>query len=121
LELDRALAGGANPLESEELTLRADQLSQPGTRKRFGRLVARLTDPAQSQLGMLPYSYNRVHANRESLVLIGQVLESPGALPLRGAAMLSTLLDDARGPLYAHDLPADLGLPLERTLAALKP
>jgi hypothetical protein len=120
LALDRALAGGASPLESEELTLRADQLSQPATRKRFARLVARLTDPTQSQVGLLPYSYNRVRANREQLVGIGEALAAPGPLPVRGAAMLSVLLDDARGPLYAHDLPADLGTPLKHTLAALQ-
>ncbi len=118
-KLDRALAVGASPLDSEELSLRADQLSRPEVRKRLAGTYTRLTDEREGQIGLLPFHYDRVRVNRGPLGEIGDLLGGKGPLPLRGVALASALLDDRMGPLYANDVPADLAGSLKRILAAL--
>lgn len=125
IRLDRMLAAGADPLESEELMLRADQLRRPRTHERLARSIARLSSLADDSAGhhvgpsRLPFRRDRVRENRHLLARIGEVLLSPGPNRLRGVAMTSELLEDGRGPLYANDTPADLARSLEQTLDAL--
>jgi hypothetical protein len=118
-KLDRALATGASPADSEELSLRADQLSSPEVRERLAGTYTRLSDESQGQIGLLPFHYDRVRINRGPLGEIADLLGGDGTLPIRGVALASALLDDRMGPLYANDVPADLAGTLKRILTAL--
>ena len=118
-ELDRALATGANPLDSEELSLRADELSGPEVRRRLAGTYTRLTDEHASPIGLLPFDYGRISTNQEPLRQIRERLSGEAQLQVRGIAMASALLDDRMGPLYANEVRADLAGSLKRILAAL--
>jgi hypothetical protein len=106
-------------MDSEELALRADQLNRPETRGRIATTFTRLTDEREDEMGLLPFSYDRVIENRGPLRRIGEILGGPGPVNLRGVAMASALLDDRTGPLYDSHVPADLAGALKRIVAAL--
>lgn len=127
LDLDQALAGGADPTESRELTLRADQLVEPDKRERMAEsidnaLYLAAADPVTA-LGStrLPFRRDRVEANRERLVELAGKLRGRGPHALTGLAMAAVLVEDARGPVYANGGPDGLAHAVERTLTALDP
>jgi hypothetical protein len=118
-QLDRALAAGADPLDSDELALRAEQLTRPETRRRLAGTFSRLTDERESPIGLLPFDYGRVSANQAPLREIRERLSGESKLQVRGIAIASALVDDRFGPLYANGVGADLSRALDRILAAL--
>jgi hypothetical protein len=125
LRLDRALAGGADPSASADLTLRAAQLQQPRARERVARGMERLLaiafDDPRRHLGPagLPFRHQRVRPNVERFEALASRLRAPGPHPVKALAMASNLLEDGRGELYANNTPGDLGRALDATLAAL--
>src|SRR5688500_6535045 len=93
LDLDQALAGGADPTESRELTLRAAQLIEPGKRELLAEsidnvLYVAAADPVTT-LGStrVPFRRDRIEANRDQLVELAGKLRSRGPHALRGLAM----------------------------------
>lgn len=118
-ELDRALAAGADPRESDELAVRAEQLGRPQTRKRLAGTFDRLTDEDETPTGMLPFDHKRVRANQDAIRQVRERLNGEAHLQVRGLAMASALVDDRLGPLYANASRADLSRALDKILAAL--
>ena len=108
--LDRALAAGASPSESDELRLRAEQLVAAN-----GRLASAIEhlllrseldprfDVPQSPLSRTPFNRANIRANRASLNRLADALRDPGSRPVRGLAMASALIKDKAGPLYVND------------------
>jgi hypothetical protein len=126
LRLDRALASGADPAESPELTVRSQQLQQPRTRERLARGMDRLlaiafADPRR-HLGpaRIPFRHQRVRPNVGRFEALAEKLRDPDPLAVRGLAMASNLLEDGRGALYANDTPGDLGEALDATITGLE-
>ena len=124
LELDAALAGGAEPAQSEELELRAKQLADRKTRNRLAGAITRLIPIADGYRAPLttpnpPFRPKQIQANRSLLVEVAERLRGPRSVALRGLALTSLLINDGRGPLTTESDPATLERALRATLAAL--
>jgi hypothetical protein len=124
LELDAVLAGGADPVQSEELELRAKQLADRKTRNRLATTISHLIRIADGHRASIttpnpPFRPKQVQANRSLLVELAERLQGPRAVALRGMALTSLLLNDGRGPLTTESDPATLERALRATLAAL--
>jgi hypothetical protein len=127
LDLDQALAGGADPTGSSELTLRAEQLIEPDKRAQLAEsidnvLYVAAADPVTA-LGStrLPLRRDRIEANRDRLVELAGKLRGRGPHALRGLAMAAVLVEDARGPVYSNGGLDGLGHAVMSTLSALDP
>jgi len=124
LELDAALASGADPAQSEELELRAKQLADRKTRNRLATAVTHLIRIADGYRAPIttpnpPFRAKQIQANRSLLVELTERLRGPRSVALRGMALTSLLLNDGRGPLTTESDPATLERAVRATLAAL--
>jgi hypothetical protein len=124
LELDAALAGGANPAQSEELELRAKQIADRKTRNKLATAITRLIRIADGHRPPImvpnpPFRPKQVQANRSLLVELAERLRGPQSVALQGMALTSLLLNDGRGPLTTASDPATLERAVRATLAAL--
>jgi hypothetical protein len=123
-ELDQALAAGADPLASEELTLRAEQLAQPTRREDYARSLELVAESAQAgwlQTAPGPTIRNRkpVVKNQEALLALARRLRGTGPHCLRGLAMTDLLIHCGTSSLYAAPSPDQLRQKVEEILAAL--
>jgi hypothetical protein len=124
LELDAALAGGADPAKSEELELRAKQLADRKTRNQLSAAITNLIRIADSRRAPIatpnpPFRPKQVRANRSVLFELAERLRGPRSVALQGMALTSLLLNDGRGPLTTDSDPLTLKRALWATLAAL--
>jgi hypothetical protein len=69
----------------------------------------------------VPVGRSNVRAAADILSELIHRLSRPDPLPVKGIAMVCTLLDDGAGPIYYPGAPEELRRALERTLAALEP
>jgi hypothetical protein len=124
LDLDAALAGGADPVKSEELELRAKQLVDRKTRERMATAITRLIGVADGRRAAMvtpqsPFTPSQVRANRALLLQLAERLRDTGSVALRGMALTSLLLGDARGPLSTGSDPLTLERGIRAALSAL--
>jgi hypothetical protein len=103
-DLDRALAAGVDPAASAELLLRADQLTDPRTSRRFAaalegavNLADRPGALAQTAVVLHP---NVICACRAPLLALAQRLRDPEPVGVRAAAMVSYLTRSGDSPLF---------------------
>jgi hypothetical protein len=109
LELDSAIADGADPRTTEALALRARQLADSGTRTRLAIAIENLFrlatigpgPEATTSLVRAPFDRYRVAANRPGLEELAGKVRGAGPHNVRGLAMVSLLVEDAGSPLYA--------------------
>jgi hypothetical protein len=124
LALDSALADGADPGASEELTLRAEQLARHKEREKAAKAIDRVLElvergsAAQLASTRVPFRKDRVEASRPQLIELGASLRSNGPHPVQALAMANLLVEDGDSPLYVHDGPDHLEQTVEATLAA---
>lgn len=124
--LDRALAGGANPTESVELSLRAGQLIDPSHREQIAASIEALLELAGRErpiyLGItrIPISRRRIDANRVRLQRLARILRSPRPVSPRGVAMARLLMTDFRGPVYTGGRMDRLPEALDATITGLE-
>ena len=104
-DLDRRLAGGADPMRSDELSLRVGQLSSAQTRARLAcglrgavELADRQPDPLRTPPALIRRS--EIRANRELLLELAKSLGTGRPLDVEGLAMTSILIHYAPSPLY---------------------
>ena len=123
-ELDQQLAAGADPLSSERLLWRAQQLTEPHRRLEYAETIQRIfaeirEGPPQMMPG--PQLANRevIKANRTLLKALAERLRGDGVFALRGLAMVELLLRYGNSPLYRGLSPHELRLSLLQALAAL--
>ncbi|MHB1567803.1 MAG: hypothetical protein ACYC0H_01245 [Solirubrobacteraceae bacterium] len=118
LELDRRLAGGADPTASTLLAARAAQLSRAAARRRLAVALERFALVAQLPIGAFRVHPARaaVDRNRDELIQAAASLRQPGLLYARGIAQLELILIDGTGPAYTD--PSGEGLALQLQLAA---
>jgi hypothetical protein len=128
LDLDAELAGGADPEQTEELALRAQQLQEPETRQRLAigienvfRLATIGPGPgATTALSVAAFDRNRVAANEPGLAYLAEKLRAQGPHGVRGLAMASVLYEDAASPLYAKTDVDKLKPAVRAAIAALE-
>ena len=110
LELDSAIANGADPRTTDALALRARQLTDSSTRTRLATGIENLFrlatmgpgSEATTSLVRAPFDRYRVAANRPELEELAGKLRRAGSHNVRGLAMASVLVEDPRSPLYAQ-------------------
>ena len=102
LELDRALAEGADPASSPLLAARAAQLVRPASRYRLAAALEHLALTADAPVRLFRASPRRgaVLANRAELMELATTLRRGGLLYARGIAILELVLIDGSGPAY---------------------
>jgi hypothetical protein len=120
--LDRLLAQGVPPEADPVLFLHARRLASPRTRRQLARSVRRVLDNhEQPPLTAAPprSARRRVHAARQLLVELADVLDSARPVQTHGVALTRVLLVDGCGPLYRADSPRDLVVELRRVIDVL--
>jgi hypothetical protein len=124
-DLDRQLADGADPMQSDELSLRVGQLGSTRTRIRLANALREAVDLADKQpepLRMPPPLIRRteVRANRELLLRLAESLRTSSPLGVAGLAATSLLVYDAPSPLYHTDASQPLPDTAYEALVALE-
>jgi hypothetical protein len=102
LELDQALAEGADPSDSPLLAARAGQLVRHANRHRLAVALEHLAltaDAPLNRFGAVPCR-RAVSANRFALLDLAATLRKGGLLYARGIAILELVLIDGNGPAY---------------------
>jgi len=102
LELDRALADGADPAASPLLAARAAQLVTPASRRRLAGSLERVISTVDAPRGRVrtPPLRGALRCNRDALAEAAATLRDDGLLYARGVAVLETVLIDGSGPAY---------------------
>jgi hypothetical protein len=122
--LDRELAGGADPMQSDELSLRVGQLRSAKRRARLAcalRGAVELADRPIDQLMMPPSPIRRheIQDNRELLLELAERVWS-GPVCTQGLAMSWLLVGDGSSPLYREDARRPLRVTAFEALTALE-
>jgi hypothetical protein len=102
--LDRRLAAGADPIESDQLALRVSQLGSPAARARLARTLRSAVRRATEYQPAWPSTRLRtaeVRKNRELLLAVAERIADGEPVGVRGLAMTARLLDDSRSPLFS--------------------
>jgi hypothetical protein len=121
LELDHALAEGADPSSSPLLAARAAQLVRPAARYRLAvalEHIALTASAPATPFGVRPRR-RAMHANRTVLLELATTLRKGGLLYARGIAMLELVLIDGSGPAYTDARGEGLARELELAGARL--
>lgn len=121
-ELDRQLAWGWPEDWTVTHARRAAQLRSPRTRRALARsardaVASAARSPTRS--ARVPIQRGAVRAARDSLELLAEILETDGAVSVRGLALSSVLFTHAESPLFAPTTETVADLALE-ALAALR-
>ena len=121
LELDRALAEGADPASSPLLAARAAQLVARANRYRLAAAIEHLALTAAAPRGLLRTVPRRgaVHPNRTQLMDLAGTLRRGGLLYARGIAILELVLIDGSGPAYSDARGEGLARQLQLAAAGL--
>jgi hypothetical protein len=122
--LDDQLALGADPMQSDELSLRAGQLGSPKNRRRIAcalRGVVALAERDAYPIALAPPPIRRaeVRANKELLLELAERLCSGKPAGAQGLAIASKLIGDRRSPLYSGQSDRPLTMSAFEALVAL--
>lgn len=124
LALDVALAEGLDPIQSDELSLRAGQLRSVKTRTRLAvaldgavELANRRFDP----FAAVTLRRAQVQACGTLLRQLAERLREAGLVEVQGLAMASLLVTGGASPLYADTASVSLRAAVSSALNALEP
>jgi hypothetical protein len=122
--LDTRLAQGADPVTSEILSARAQQLASMSMRHSLAAGYLDLVDAARAPLSpfspVVPVARRQVNASESLIRDISRALLGP--LPrVRGIAMAASLLSDGAGPIFNPASECDLSDALREVLAQIDP
>lgn len=121
--LDRQLANGTDPMQSDELSLRAGQLGSSATRS---RLAVALNEAVQIANGhhrpLIATRLRRleIQENDQLLLTLADRLRHGAPLGIQGLAMTARLVHDRSSPLYRSGASGSLTRTLLEALAALE-
>jgi hypothetical protein len=119
-DLDRRLAHGADPMLSDELSLRVGQLGR--TRVRLANVLRTAVELANGRRAPLITTRLRREEIRECdelLLTLAERLRGGEPLGAQGLAMTARLVADRAGPLYRSCANGSLAAAVEGALAAL--
>ena len=122
-DLDRQLADGTDPMQSDELSLRVGQLGSAGTRVRLARALRGAVELAKGHRAPLVTTRLRrseIRENDEPLLALADRLRDGEPLGVQGLAMTSRLVNDHSGPLYRSGPSRSLPAAVSEALAALE-
>jgi hypothetical protein len=120
-DLDRRLARGADPMQSDELSLRVGQLGSAGTRSRLAGALGRAVEMANGLHPPLVATRLRrpeIRENEDLLLALADRLHDGEPLGVEGLAMTARLVDDRSSPMYRAG--ASLPDALSEALTALE-
>jgi hypothetical protein len=107
--LDRALAAGADPLDSTALGARARALCDPGMREMLASAIYGLLEQASRRPGIWTLVARRaVQRNRAELLALAAALRQAPVVAPRGVAATRLLVTNGGGPLYNEDESGEL-------------
>jgi hypothetical protein len=124
-ELDGLLARGADPMDSDELSLRVGQLGSARSRERVAcalRGAVELADRQPEPFRMMGSQIRRteIRANRELLLELADRVGSGEPVGVEGLGMTSLLIGDRASPLYDGDRRRSLTATAFTALVALE-
>lgn len=124
LALDRELADGADPMQSDELSLRVGQLRSAKCKARLACALRGAVELAARPIDRLmmprsPIRRREIQANREPLLELAERLcDDP--VDVQGLAMTSLLVGDGSSPLYWEQARRPLRVAAYEALTALE-
>jgi hypothetical protein len=123
-ELDRQLAAGADPMQSDQLSLRVRQLGSSRHRRRIacalrGAVALAERDAYPVMVAAPRIQRAAVRASAGLLLEIAERLHSCEPVGVRGLAIASQLIEDRRGPPYRDDAARPLTVTAFEALVAL--
>jgi len=121
-ELDRRLANGADPMLSDELSLRVGQLRSAATRARLAHVLREAVETANGKHPPLTTTRLRrpeIRDNEGVLLALADRLHDGEPLGAQGLAMTARLVDDRSSPLYRSGPAGSLPAAVSDALAAL--
>lgn len=123
-ELDEQLAHGADPITSDELSLRAGQLGSARSRGRFACVLRGAVELADApfdpfRMGRPVVRRVQVQENRDLLLELADRLRASGYLRVQGLAITSLLVGDGVSALYSKGAHSSLNGSVGRALLAL--
>jgi hypothetical protein len=121
-ELDALLAAGEDPIQSDELSLRAGQLRSEKSRAQASRSLlatVQVADGTNPRAFPPPACRRSIRACRELLVDLAERVRDCEEPCVRGLASVSQLLHDGDGPLYFERARKSLRESLMMALVAL--
>jgi hypothetical protein len=122
-ELDRQLAAGVDPMQSDQLSLRVGQLGSPRSRRRIACALRGAVALAERDhplaLAGPPIQRAAVRASGGLLLEIAERLHSREPVGVQGVAIASQLIEDRRGPIYRDDAARPLTVTAFEALVAL--
>jgi hypothetical protein len=119
-DLDRLLANGADPLGSDELSLRVGQLGSPATRARLAAALRRAVAMSNGQHPPLISTRLRrsvIQENEQLVLALADRLGDGESLGVAALAMAARLVADHSSPMYRAG--ASLPDALSEALSAL--
>jgi hypothetical protein len=122
-DLDRQLASGADPMGSDELSLRGGQLGSPGSRVRLAHALRDAVEIANGHHAPLVRTSllrAEIRENDELLLALADRLGDGEPLGVQGVAMTAQLINDRSGPLYRAGVSGSLSATALEALAALE-
>jgi hypothetical protein len=123
-QLDEQLALGTDPIESDELSLRAGQLQAARSRERFACVLRGAVALAEApfdpvRLGRPAMRRAQVRENGGLLLELADRLMAGGRLGVQGLAITSLLVGDGVSPLYSKAADNSLTASVNHALLAL--
>lgn len=121
-DLDRQLARGKDPMQSDKLSLRVGQLGSPGTRVRLAcalRGAVQLANGRQAPLIATRLRRTQIQENAELLLALADRLQDGEPLGVHGLAMTARLVNDRSSPLYRSGVSGSLPAAALEALVAL--
>jgi hypothetical protein len=121
-DLDRRLARGADPMQSDELSLRVGQLGSPGSRVRLAHALRDAVAIANGHHAPLIKARLRraeIRENDELLLALAGRLSGGEPLGVQGLAKTACLVNDRSSPLYRPGPSRSLQAAASEALAAL--
>jgi hypothetical protein len=118
------VARGADPITSDELSLRAGQLASARTRGRFACVLRGAVELADApfdpfRMGRPVVQRAQVQENRDLLLELADRLRASGWLGAQGLAITSLLVGDGVSPLYSKAATGSLKASVNHALLAL--
>jgi hypothetical protein len=102
-DLDRRLAAGADPMQRDELSLRAGQLGSAGTRSRLAaalREAVAVANGRHAPLISTRLQRPEIRENEDLLLALADRLSDGEPLGVEGLAKTARLVDDRSSPMY---------------------
>ena len=121
-ELERELARGADPMQSDELSLRVGQLGSAGMRVRLAhalREAVAVANGHRASLTTTPLRCREIQENEELLVVLAARIRDGAPLGVQGLALTALLMNARSSPLYRPGVGSSLPATVSEALEAL--